>query len=212
MEARADPAAVHARVGYVPASSGCTSGCRCAITSTRTPRSAAAPAATGLGPLAERLDVDVDRVHELSHGNKQKIGLVQTFMHEPDLLVLDEPTQGLDPLVQQTFYELLDEARARGGTVFLSSHSLDEVQRVATSVAHIREARLRRHRHHREPAAPGADAGHAQSSLRPSTSTTSVACRASSRWTSTATGLISPISGSIDAVVKAAAPSTRRSR
>jgi ABC-2 type transport system ATP-binding protein len=77
-----------------------------------------------IGPLAERLRLDLDRtIHELSHGNKQKIGLVQAFMHEPDLLVLDEPTQGLDPLVQQTFYELLDEARARGGTVFLSSPS-----------------------------------------------------------------------------------------
>ena len=85
-----------------------------------------------IGPLAERLRLDVDRtIHELSHGNKQKIGLVQAFMHEPDLLVLDEPTQGLDPLVQQTFYELLDEARARGGTVFLSSHILPEVERTA---------------------------------------------------------------------------------
>ena len=59
--------------------------------------------------------MDLDRrIHELSHGNKQKVGLVQAFMHDPDLLMLDEPTQGLDPLVQQTFYAMVEE-EARGG-------------------------------------------------------------------------------------------------
>ena len=89
-----------------------------------------------IAPLAERVRLDLDRtIHELSHGNKQKIGLVQAFMHEPDLLVLDEPTQGLDPLVQQTFYELLDEARARG------RHGLPVVAHPAGGGAHVRSRR-----------------------------------------------------------------------
>ncbi len=93
--------------------------------------------------LAERLDLDLDRrIKELSRGNRQKIGLVQAFMHDPDLFVLDEPTSGLDPLVQETFYELVAEATRRGGTVFLSSHVLSEVQHIADRVGLIREGRL----------------------------------------------------------------------
>ena len=93
--------------------------------------------------LAERLDLDLGRhIKELSRGNRQKVGIVQAFMHEPDLLVLDEPTSGLDPLVQETFYELVSEATARGGTVFLSSHVLSEVQHMADRVGLIREGRL----------------------------------------------------------------------
>jgi len=93
--------------------------------------------------LAERLGLDLDRrIKELSRGNRQKVGLVQAFMHEPDFLVLDEPTNGLDPLVQETFYELLGETTARGGTVFLSSHALAEVQHAADRVALIRDGQL----------------------------------------------------------------------
>ena len=93
--------------------------------------------------LAERLELDLGRrIKELSRGNRQKVGIVQAFMHEPDLLVLDEPTSGLDPLVQETFYELVSEATGRGGTVFLSSHVLSEVQHMADRVGLIREGRL----------------------------------------------------------------------
>jgi len=93
--------------------------------------------------IAERLDLDLDRrIKELSRGNRQKVGIAQAFMHEPDLLVLDEPTSGLDPLVQETFYELVAEATGRGGTVFLSSHVLSEVQHMADRVGLIREGRL----------------------------------------------------------------------
>jgi len=93
--------------------------------------------------LAERLDADLSRkVGDYSTGNRQKIGLIQAFMHKPALLILDEPNAGLDPLVQQTFQEMLREVRADGRTVFLSSHTLSEVERVADRVGIIRHGRL----------------------------------------------------------------------
>jgi ABC-2 type transport system ATP-binding protein len=93
--------------------------------------------------LVERFSIAMDRpIRELSKGNRQKVGLLLAFMHRPDLLILDEPTSGLDPLVQAEFDRLLRETTASGRTVVLSSHSLDEVQRVADRVAVIREGRL----------------------------------------------------------------------
>jgi ABC-2 type transport system ATP-binding protein len=93
--------------------------------------------------LAERLNCSLDRpLRTLSHGNKQKIGLIQAFMHKPELLILDEPTTGLDPLIQQEFYRLIGEVKAEGRTVFLSSHNLTEVERVCDRVAIIREGKL----------------------------------------------------------------------
>lgn len=93
--------------------------------------------------LAERLGLDLDRhTRKLSKGNKQKLGLVQAFMHEPELLVLDEPTSGLDPLVQQEFHAMVREARHKGQTIFLSSHVLSEVQQTADTVAILRDGRI----------------------------------------------------------------------
>jgi beta-exotoxin I transport system ATP-binding protein len=93
--------------------------------------------------LAERFALDLDLpIRTLSRGNRQKVGIVQAFMHRPDLVVLDEPTSGLDPLMQQEFAALLGETTAEGRTVFLSSHALPEVQQVADRVAVIREGRL----------------------------------------------------------------------
>jgi ABC-2 type transport system ATP-binding protein len=93
--------------------------------------------------LADRFDADLHRpVRELSTGNRQKIGLVQALMHEPELLILDEPIAGLDPLVQSSFHELLGEVVSEGRTVFLSSHTLSEVERVAHRVAILRRGRL----------------------------------------------------------------------
>ncbi|MHB8491646.1 MAG: ABC transporter ATP-binding protein [Solirubrobacteraceae bacterium] len=93
--------------------------------------------------LVERFDADLTRpVRELSTGNRQKLGLVQAFMHEPELLILDEPIAGLDPLVQQSFHELLGEVSAQGRTVFLSSHTLSEVERVTHRLAILRQGRL----------------------------------------------------------------------
>ena len=93
--------------------------------------------------LVERFDADLDRpVRHLSTGNRQKLGLIQAFMHEPELLILDEPIAGLDPLVQQSFHALLAEVTARGRTVFLSSHTLSEVERVTDRLAILRQGRL----------------------------------------------------------------------
>ena len=93
--------------------------------------------------LAQRLDFDLKRrAGDLSTGNKRKLGLIQAFMHRPELVILDEPTSGLDPLVQREFYAMVDEARAAGQTLFLSSHILPEVQRVCSRVGFVREGRL----------------------------------------------------------------------
>jgi ABC-2 type transport system ATP-binding protein len=93
--------------------------------------------------LVERFGAELDRAsHTLSKGNRQKLGIVLAFMHRPELLVLDEPTSGLDPLLQNEFDRLLEETAADGRTVFLSSHDLDEVQRVAGRIAIIREGRV----------------------------------------------------------------------
>ena len=93
--------------------------------------------------LAERFRADLDRpLGKLSRGNRQKIGLILALFHEPELLILDEPTSGLDPLMQEEFMELLREERKRGCAIFLSSHELDEVERVCDRVGIIREGRL----------------------------------------------------------------------
>jgi len=96
-----------------------------------------------IGELAERFGLDLDRpIRGLSKGNKQKVGIIQAFMHRPDLLVLDEPTSGLDPLLQREFLDLVAEARDDGATVFMSSHVLSEIETVAGRVAIIRAGRI----------------------------------------------------------------------
>jgi len=93
--------------------------------------------------LIELFDLDISRrIKSFSHGNKQKLALVQAFMHDPELLILDEPTNGLDPLIQQQFYELILELKERGKTIFFSSHVLSEVERVCDRVAILREGKL----------------------------------------------------------------------
>lgn len=93
--------------------------------------------------LCERLDLDRGRpTRGLSSGNRRKVGLIGAFMSRPDLLILDEPTNGVDPLVQAEFQEMVDEVRADGRTVFLSSHVLSEVQRLADHVVVLRAGRV----------------------------------------------------------------------
>ena len=93
--------------------------------------------------LIKRLGFDPRmKTKQLSSGNRQKLGIILALMHNPDLIILDEPTNALDPLLQQTVYELLEEARDRGATVFLSSHNLTEVERICDSVAIIKQGKL----------------------------------------------------------------------
>ncbi|MFZ3062344.1 MAG: ABC transporter ATP-binding protein [Actinomycetota bacterium] len=93
--------------------------------------------------LVKRLDLNLSpRIRDLSHGTRQKLALVLAFMHDPDLLILDEPTLGLDPLVQQEFYQILKEFKERGKTTFLSSHILPEVERICDRIGILKEGRL----------------------------------------------------------------------
>ena len=93
--------------------------------------------------LYKILDVDINKkMSELSLGNKKKVAIVQALIHNPKLLILDEPTNGLDPLIQKKLFELLEEAKKKGTTVFLSSHNLVEVENLCDRVAVIKEGRI----------------------------------------------------------------------
>ena len=165
------------------------------------------PVAAGrVDELAERFSLDLDRtVRTLSKGNKQKLGIVQAFMHQPDLLVLDEPTSGLDPLMQQEFLGLVREARGNGQTVFLSSHVISEIQQAADEVAILRNGRiitvagveaLRDSAiRHLRLSATGVTAGELHDRLRPLAGVEEVDCRptaAGAEATAVLTGGISP--------------------
>lgn len=93
--------------------------------------------------LAEIMDLDLSKkIDDLSLGNKKKVGIVQGLLHEPRLIILDEPTSGLDPLMQQRFFDLLEEENKKGATILFSSHILSEVQRLCDRVAIIKEGRI----------------------------------------------------------------------
>lgn len=93
--------------------------------------------------LLRRFDLDLKQpIRKMSKGTKQKLGIVAAFMHEPDVLILDEPTSGLDPLMQLRFIELLEETKARGATIFMSSHLFPEIERVADRVGVLQAGRL----------------------------------------------------------------------
>lgn len=93
--------------------------------------------------LAEIMNLDLNKkIDDLSLGNKKKVGIVQGLLHEPKLIILDEPTSGLDPLMQQKFFELLEEENKKGATFLFSSHILSEVQRLCNRVAIIKEGKI----------------------------------------------------------------------
>ncbi|HEY7452871.1 MAG TPA: ABC transporter ATP-binding protein [Candidatus Limnocylindria bacterium] len=141
----ADPVAIHKRVGYLPGEFTLYDKLTGGQTIEYFANLRGGVDRDYQRDLIERLDVDPSRkFKEYSKGNKQKIGLVVALQHRPDLLMLDEPTAGLDPLVQQTFYGVIREAKAEGRTVFLSSHILSEVERTCDRVAIIRDGRLAR--------------------------------------------------------------------
>src|SRR4030067_510645 len=96
-----------------------------------------------LHDLSEIMELELNRrISDLSYGNKKKVGIVQGLLHSPKLLFLDEPTAGLDPLMQRKFFDLIRKENARGVTVFFSSHILGEVQRLCTRVGIIREGSI----------------------------------------------------------------------
>jgi ABC-2 type transport system ATP-binding protein len=93
--------------------------------------------------LAELLELDIHKkIDDLSYGNKKKVGIIQGLLHSPRLIILDEPTGGLDPLIQQKFFNLLKDENKRGATILFSSHNLSEVQRLCTRVAIIKEGKI----------------------------------------------------------------------
>jgi ABC-type multidrug transport system ATPase subunit len=143
IESSADPVAIHRRIGYIPGEFTLYDRLTGGQTLTYFANLRGGVDGAYQASLIERFEIDPSRrFKELSKGNKQKIGLVIALQHRPELLVLDEPTSGLDPLVQQSFYALVREAKAEGRTVFLSSHILSEVERTCDRVAIIREGRL----------------------------------------------------------------------
>jgi ABC-2 type transport system ATP-binding protein len=143
LDPQRDAVALHRRVGYLPGEMALyprLSGAQHLAAFARARRTVDFALRD---ELVERFRVELDRpVRTLSKGNQQKIGLVLAFMHRPELLILDEPTSGLDPLLQDEFARLVRETTAEGRTVFLSSHELDEVQRLVDRVAIIRDGRL----------------------------------------------------------------------
>jgi ABC-2 type transport system ATP-binding protein len=145
LDCRRDSREVKRRVGYLPgelpAFPGVTAGYVVGLLAGL--RGGVDP--SRIGALAERLDLDLGRRYQsLSHGNKQKVHLVQAFMHSPEVLILDEPTLGLDPLVQREFRALVAEATAGGATVLLSSHVLAEVELICDRIGLIRDGHLLR--------------------------------------------------------------------
>ncbi len=143
IESSVDPVSIHRRIGYIPGEFALYDR----LTGQQTLeyfanlRGGVDRAYQAL--LVERFELDASRrFKEYSKGNKQKVGVITALQHRPELLVLDEPTAGLDPLVQQTFFEVLREAVTDGATVFLSSHILSEVEKSCDRVAIIRDGRL----------------------------------------------------------------------
>jgi ABC-2 type transport system ATP-binding protein len=143
IETTKDPVAIHRRLGYLPGEFVLYDKLTGGQTIEYFANLRGGVDAAYQAELMKRLDVDPTRkFREYSRGNKQKIGLIVALQHRPDLLILDEPTSGLDPLVQQTFYSVIREAKAEGRTVFMSSHILSEVERTCDRVAIIRDGRL----------------------------------------------------------------------
>ncbi len=143
MDSERDSPAIRRRTGYLPGDFGLIANITVrrhlryllSLSNTRS--------TTKMEALADRLELDLDRkTNELSKGNRQKVGIVQAFMADQDLIILDEPTGGLDPLMQQRFYTLVREEREAGKTIFLSSHILAEVEEICDRVAIIKHGRI----------------------------------------------------------------------
>jgi ABC-2 type transport system ATP-binding protein len=143
IESTVDPVAIHRRIGYLPGEFTLYDRLTGAQTLEYFANLRGGVDRAYQASLVERFDLDPSRrFKEYSKGNKQKVGLIIALQHRPDLLMLDEPTAGLDPLIQQSFFAALHELIAEGRTAFLSSHILSEVEKSCDRVAIIREGRL----------------------------------------------------------------------
>jgi len=143
LDADRDAVAIKKRVGYVPGELPQFGGWRGSAIVAYVAGLRGDIADADVEAIAKQLDLDLGRKYrEYSHGNKQKLALLLAFAPKPSLLILDEPTSGLDPLHQQEFYKLVRDARARGATVFVSSHVLSEVEHICDRVGIVREGHL----------------------------------------------------------------------
>jgi ABC-2 type transport system ATP-binding protein len=135
--------AVRARIGYLPGELAMQGRATAGELLEHLVRLRGGRGAGRIDPLAQRLGLDLSKpIRSLSKGNKQKVGVIQAFLHAPELLILDEPTSGLDPLLQQEFLAMVREATADGSTVFMSSHVLSEVEVITERVAIVRDGRI----------------------------------------------------------------------
>jgi ABC-2 type transport system ATP-binding protein len=143
LDSRRDSVAIRARLGNLPGDFGYGKRCSGRDAISLLARVRGVDELNRVDELAARFRADLDRpLGQLSRGNRQKVGLILAVFHRPELLILDEPTSGLDPLMQEEFLALVGEERDRGCAVFLSSHELDEVERVCDRVGIIRGGRL----------------------------------------------------------------------
>ena len=143
LDAQADSVALHRRIGFLPGELALWKGQTGAQVVRFVADVRGGVDEAYLRQLCERLQLDLGiKVRNYSSGNRRKLGLVLALMNKPDLLILDEPTGGLDPLMQQIFYELMRETRAEGRSVFLSSHLLAEVQAICDRVGILNQGRL----------------------------------------------------------------------
>ena len=143
MDIRTDTTEILSRVGYLPSETAFYSGARVRDILEYSARLHKKDCRKEAAALCTRLQLDPSRrISELSLGNRKKVGIVCALQHSPELYILDEPTGGLDPLMQQEFYALLRERNEQGATVFLSSHILSEVSRYCSRAVIIREGRV----------------------------------------------------------------------
>jgi beta-exotoxin I transport system ATP-binding protein len=143
LDSRRESVAIRARLGNLPGDFGYGKGATGREALSLLARLRGIEGTGRAEALAKRFRANLDRpLGELSRGNRQKVGLILATFHEPELLILDEPTSGLDPLMQEEFLALVGEERERGCAVFISSHELDEVERVCDRVGIVRAGRL----------------------------------------------------------------------
>lgn len=144
LDAQKDAIELHRKIGYLPGELNLWDNMTGQQVVSYLSRIRGGVDSTYVKQLTDRLVLDLGkRVRSYSTGNRRKLGLVLALMHKPELLILDEPTNGLDPLMQQTFHEMMLEVQKEGRTVFLSSHILSEVQAICERVAILRDGQLK---------------------------------------------------------------------